>query len=53
MAGTSLAMTIITKSSDVSPHPEERVFRASRRMKATDRATWFETLLARLLTMRR
>src|SRR5579871_4590833 len=35
-----------------SPHPEELAKQASRRMKAARGASWFETALARLLTMR-
>jgi hypothetical protein len=34
------------------PHPEERASRASRRMKASAVASWFETAQGRLLTMR-
>jgi hypothetical protein len=34
------------------PHPEETAERSSRRMNGTSRASWFETALARLLTMR-
>ena len=34
------------------PHPEEPAKRASRRMAASTGASWFETPLARLLTMR-
>ena len=36
---------------DINPHPEEPAKRASRRMQATDGASWFETRFA-LLTMR-
>ena len=45
----------LTASSPSNPHPEEPAKRASRRMKARlaqQRATWFETALTRLLTMR-
>ena len=43
MAGLSLARALILRSD---------VFAASRRMKARVAASWFETALARLLTMR-
>jgi hypothetical protein len=36
---------------DFDPHPEERGTRVSKD-EATGRATWFETALTRLLTMR-